>query len=470
MTRRVAIAILTTVWALLILGGVVAYWTVRGALLEDLDDSIMARVATLPELGRTAPRDLRPAEYARDRYIIEDERGQTVARVGRQDHSAEAPMVVSRSFATLADGRRVRSLSMKAKVAATGEKPGRMVTIVYSAPADAFDSALNRLLAALAIFGMLSGAAAAGVAVFVARKALSPLRSTVSTLGTIDENSLNRRIDSDSLPVELRPVVERLNQLLARLNEAFAVRRRFLADASHELRTPVAALMTTIEVALSRPRGEDRLRQTLHSCLTDATQLSQLVERLLEQVRSENFEGDGPVQTITLDSFLATCANQVAPLAQDRGVSLVTSCQSGVQMDTQPHRLRSIVVNLLGNAVEHNKRGGKVELISEVKKSDTGQDVMIQVRDDGPGIAAEHLPHLFEPFYRVSKSRNDAGHLGLGLFLVQTHVKALGGGCKLESCVGAGTTVRVELPLKAAAMTDAKSALPEVLNRTQGFS
>lgn len=466
MTRRVAIAILTTVWALLILGGVVAYWTVRGALLEDLDASIIARVVTLPELGRSAPRDLRPAEYARDRYIIEDERGQTVARVGRQEHSAEAPLVVSRSFATLADGRRVRSLSMKAKVAATSEKPERAVTIVYSAPADAFDSALNRLLAALAIFGALSGAAAAGVAVIVARKALSPLRTTVATLGTIDENSLNRHIDSASLPAELRPVVDRLNQMLERLNEAFSVRRRFLADASHELRTPVAALLTTIEVALSRPRGEDRLRQTLHSCLADATQLSQLVERLLQQVRSENFEGDGPVQTIALDAFLTTCSNQVAPLAQDRGVALVMSCQSGVQIDTQPHRLMSIVVNLLGNAVEHNKRGGKVELISEVKSGETGQGVMIQVRDDGPGIAGEHLPHLFEPFYRVSKSRNDSGHLGLGLFLVQTHVKALGGGCKLESCVGVGTTASVELPLKAGAAVDVQPALPEALSRT----
>jgi signal transduction histidine kinase len=445
MTRRVAIAILLTVWTLLIVGGAVAYWTTRAVLLDDLDASIVARAGTLPELTGAAGNDLRPAEYARDRYLIEDERGHTVARVGRQERSQETPAVLGRRFATLADGRRLRSLTLKAHLAGETDAPERIVTIVYSAPADAFDAALSRLAAALTTFGLLSGAAAAAVAVLVARRALAPLRSTAATLATIDESSLNQNIDTAALPVEIRPVVDRLNQMLAKLSGAFAVRRRFLADASHELRTPVAALVTSLEVALSRPRGEERLREVIHGCLADATQLRHLVERLLQQVRGENFEGDGPAESIDLDPFLATCASPLAPIAQHRGVRLGQSLASKAQLRSQPHRLRSVIVNLLGNAIEHNKPGGHVDLISEV----TPSCIAITIRDDGPGIAGEHLPHLFEPFYRASASRDDQHHLGLGLFLVHTHVQALGAAIKLDSSVGVGTTARIEIPLES---------------------
>lgn len=120
-------------------------------------------------------------------------------------------------------------------------------------------------------------------------------------------------------------------------------------------------------------------------------------------------------------------------------------------LTTQPGRVRSVVQNLVTNAVEHNKPEGTVVLRCEPN----GQSMHLEVRDTGPGIPQEHLPHLFEPFYRVDKSRShEAGHMGLGLALVRAHLQALGGAIQVESEVGRGTTFHLLLPMKPARPAD----------------
>src|SRR2546421_2253430 len=130
-------------------------------------------------------------------------------------------------------------------------------------------------------------------------------------MGAIDEQRLDRRIDIGSLPPELHPMANRLNEMLGRLEHAFALRNQFLADASHELRTPVAALTTALDVALNRPRDAEVYRRTLETCRGDALQLRRLVERLMEQVRSENFSHDEPAQDVDVAQLLRECADNV---------------------------------------------------------------------------------------------------------------------------------------------------------------
>jgi signal transduction histidine kinase len=119
-----------------------------------------------------------------------------------------------------------------------------------------------------------------------------------------------------------------------------------------------------------------------------------------------------------------------------------------LRLMTQPDRFRSILINLIGNAVEHNRSGGNVQI--DCSPTEDPQTLRIEVRDDGPGIAPEHLPHVFEPFYRADPSRGVAAgapsHLGLGLFLVQTHAQALGGSCQVQNVAVSGATFRVTLP------------------------
>jgi signal transduction histidine kinase len=317
---------------------------------------------------------------------------------------------------------------------------------------------LSRLSVTLTVCGLAAGAAAAAAAVWVARAALRPLHAASDVVGHIDERRLDRRIDADSLPPELRPVASRLNEMLARLEHAFAQRRQFLADASHELRTPVAALVTTMEVALRRRRGAEELTRTLETCLADARHLKRLVHVLMEHARGEA-SADPHAETaerVDAAELLGECADMAAALGVARDVRVERTLPGPMPFVTQPQRLRSVVTNLLSNAVEYNRPGGLVHLAAELGEDGT---LAVTVRDTGRGIAAEHVPFLFEPFYRGAEPHRGGGagaggtgrddetpHLGLGLFLVQSHLKALGGRCTVQSEPGVGTTMVVTLP------------------------
>jgi heavy metal sensor kinase len=461
MTRRIALAILLTVWAILIAGCVTAYFSMRAVLIEQLDESIVAKARALPELRPAGTGDNREPEPpaaavsphsdrarhsaipAPDRYVVKNAAGQTLSPPagGLSDSDIS---VVSASFSTLADGSRQRSLILSAQASGPGgvKTP---VTINYQQSAVELDRLLDRLGLSLAIFGLYAGLVTALVALKVSRAALKPLHATAETIGTIDPSHLDRRIDGAALPPELAPMAQRLNEMLERIERAYSQRQQFLADASHELRTPVAALVTTAEVSLRHPRSADAYRQTLATCLEDARYLRRLVERLMEQCRADTLSHDETPDEIDLTPLLSQCADHAAALGNDRNVSIIRTLPHAFRFTTQPQRLRSIVTNLLSNAVEYNRPGGEVELLAKPN----GRLLHLSIRDTGPGIPPEHVPHLFEPFYRADNARSgQAGHLGLGLSLVQSHLHALGGQIRVESTVGVGTTFHVELPIQ----------------------
>ena len=452
MTRRIAAAILLTVWAVLIAGGLAAYWVTRAVLVGDLDAALNDRAIALAE--RSAPQGGVPATppviAAQERYVIRNEHGQTIESAVGADTPRHLPPPERAGFARLANGQLLRTVTVR------HNGPNGPVTVIISGDATQVDRVLRRLALTLSICGLVAGAAAAAVAVGAARAALRPLHDASAVVGGIDERNLDRRIEADSLPPELRPVAERLNEMLGRLQGAFARRRQFLADASHELRTPVAALITTLEVALRRPRDAAELTAALETCLTDARYLKRLVNVLLEHARGEATAASptrgGPADA---GGLLEECADVVAPLAADRGLQFRRTLGPGLGIVAGPHQVRGVVTNLLSNAIEYNKAGGTVELAARRE----GEWLVVIVRDTGRGIPAEHLPHLFEPFYRVDGVRrpeaaSESPHLGLGLFLVDSHVKALGGRCTVESEPGAGTTFTVVLPVSGADEAD----------------
>jgi signal transduction histidine kinase len=444
MTRRIASAILRTVWATLIAGGIIAYLTTRSLLLADLDDSLVDRARALPALSGQVEANPRLEESAGDRYVIYNRLGQTVGRLPASQSGIPQPVVLKAGFANLGDGKRVRRLELKF----TPRDGGASVIVVYSGSAERFDQVLSRLAVALTAFGLFAGAAAAAVAVAASRSALRPLRETTEAITAIDERRLDQRIDADALPSELRPMAGRLNEMLERLQSAFAQRKQFLADASHELRTPVAALVTTLEVALRRPRGAAELAETMQICLSDARMLRQLVQTLLEHARCDSAALQDAPEPFDAAVLLNQCADVADGLAAACEVTVVRSMPPALAINSEPPRIRAIVMNLLGNGVEYNRPGGQVELRARMDDS----DLILSVRDTGVGIAPEHLANVFQPFYRSSKARNDGHesaerqHMGLGLFLVESHVKALGGECQIESKLGEGTTVTVRLP------------------------
>ena len=444
MGRRIAIAILLTVWATLIAGGLGAYFAVRAVMLADMDRQLVDVCRMLPEIEEIAGH----ATSREARYIVFDKLGNRLGSSVVEAFDRGKAEVTRAQFVTLdGGGRRYRSLTIKFTLPPDGEQR----TVQYSEPADRFDAALSRLAWGLVIAGVAAGGLAAAVAVLASRAALRPLRETAGVIGAIDEANLDRRIDAGKLPDELRPMAARLNEMLERLEAAFVRRKQFLADASHELRTPVASIVTTMEVALRRPREAAELTATIQACLTDAKLLRKMVQALLEHARGEaKPPSDEPFR---LRALLDECAALVAPLAAEKGLRLVPSyCESEVndaELTADRRRLASIVTNLLSNAVEYNRPGGTIEISTDWPGGDSDQ-VEVAVRDTGVGIAPEHEGQVFEPFFRAGRGGTDdvtaADHLGLGLFLVRSHVKALGGTIRIESALGVGTTFYVRLP------------------------
>jgi signal transduction histidine kinase len=430
MTRRIAITILLTVWAAIFVAGATVWVSTWFSLRHELDTRVV-------EIAKAAARDSSlatiqsKASSIDERVVLTDSRGQRFS--SRMGGALADPLVTSRRFTSDA-GEYYRQLEL--------EFPELGLRGMAELPADHFFYTMEALAGALILCGIVAGAAAAIVARRIAGIALRPLTHTAEVIGTIDESKLDRRIEGEALPIELRPMAGRLNELLERLGRAFEQRRRFLADASHELRTPVAALITIMEVALRRPRPAAELVETMQTCLSEARHMRQLVQALLRQVRADGSANEEETQTMDAGEMLKECADLAGSLAVEREVSVIRSVRGKIPVRAEPGRLRSVVLNLMSNAIEYNHPGGTVELSAQSDDHSTE----IVVKDDGPGISPEHLPNLFQPFYRATGSREADGHLGLGLFLVDSHVKAMGGECRVESKLGSGTVFRIRLP------------------------
>jgi signal transduction histidine kinase len=472
MTRRIALAILFSAWAVVLVALAVVYLTARHTLLAELDESIILRASTLPQLLGVSQQSGETGLPPGDRYVIRNELGQVIVRPDGQVTNRASPVVTNRKFLSLPDGRRLRSLTLNFGVRAADGQPEKLATIVYSAPADAMDNLLWRLTIVLCAVGLGGALLIGAVAMHVSRAALRPLRVTADVIGTIDEKKLDRRLEVASLPSELRPMAERLNEMLARLEREFTQRKQFLADAAHELRTPVAALLTQLEVTLRRPREPQVLANALRASLTEVQLMRRLVDALLEKVRSEHGLLTARVESVDVSGLLEQCSTMADSLGSSKDIKITRKFPTGLWADLHAVAFQSIVTNLLSNAVEYSRPGGSVQIDCSI----SGDQLKLTVRDDGPGIASQVLPHVFQPFYRADTSRgSDRGHLGLGLFLVQSHAQQMGGRCEVESTLGAGSTFRVCLPLTQSAPapdsernTEEKRVLREIASTPRG--
>jgi signal transduction histidine kinase len=439
-------AILLTCWLVLLIGGAGTYVAIRRAVLENLDASLVLRASSLPEVLGVNPSAAKGEQLMLppgDRYIVKDAVGHTLARPGLDATEPRRAEVRGARFATLADGTRVRSVTLAFPSATPG---GGEMTVVYSRSAEHFDQLLSRMWLVFAVAGPACGLLTALVAMGVSRRALRPLTAAAATITSIDERTLDRRLEPKSLPPELRPMAERLNQMLTRLEDGLRQRKQFMADAAHELRTPVSAMLTSMEVAMRRPtRDVASLTQTMNDCIGDARILRRLVTALLEQFKTDATASSTP-QEVDVSAVLDLCADSLESSARQNQVALRRMYAAGLRFHTQPERFRSIAANLMDNALEYNVPNGWVEVTCELGNN----GLTLTVSDSGKGISETRLPHVFEPFYHGEKDRPvESGHCGLGLFLVKSHVDALGGILEVRSTPGTGSTFTTRLPLVA---------------------
>lgn len=312
---------------------------------------------------------------------------------------------------------------------------GRSLTSVH----DTMNS-LKRVFALL----FLSGIGLSGLGAYLlAGQALRPLRDVRQAAEGIGGQNLTDRVPEPQTGDEVEALAGSLNAMLGRLEDSFEAQRRFTSDASHELRTPVTAISGHASYLLRRTNPSGQQKESLRIIQSESERLTNLIASLLQLARSDSGALVLTHEPILSGLFLGEVARELEPLASAQHTTLGASGQD-IAFEGDPDRLKQVIINLVGNAL---KAGAKTITLGSVA-AENGEDVLLSVKDDGPGIPPEHLERLFDRFYRVQDSRSrDQGGAGLGLSIAKGIVDAHGGRIWLESEVGRGTTAYVQLPI-----------------------
>jgi two-component system heavy metal sensor histidine kinase CusS len=297
------------------------------------------------------------------------------------------------------------------------------------------------LIAGVLVVGI---AASALIARTVTKRGLQPLTALADSLKQIGPNRLHERLSAKSWPRELQPVARAFDEVLDRLEESFTRLSQFSADLAHELRTPIGNLRGEAEVALTRTRTPDEYREVIESSVAECERLSGIIDNLLFLARAEAAEGH--IERARLDGRAAIekIAAYYEAISEDRNITI--TCAGSGEIDADPLLLSRVLSNLVDNALRFTPDGGKIAL--SVAVSDHSAEV--SVTDNGSGIAPEHVPRVFDRFYRADSSRSSTG-TGLGLALVKSIADLHGGTASVQSELGRGTTVTIVLPKRHAA-------------------
>jgi two-component system heavy metal sensor histidine kinase CusS len=282
----------------------------------------------------------------------------------------------------------------------------------------------------------------AGAGVTIARKGMQPLREITSLARQITAVQLADRIDASRWPRELKDLATAFDEMLNRLEDSFTQLSQFSADLAHELRSPINNLLGEAEVALFRSRSPDEYRQVIESSLEEYARLSRMIDSLLFLARAEC--KDTQVNRSVLDAHreIEAVREFHEAFAEEKGISVV--CDGYAHLNADSILFRRAVNNLLSNALEYTPPGGKVALC--VKQLD-GQGVEVTVSDTGFGIGQEHLPKIFDRFYRTNLARSQCPQgSGLGLALVKSIMDLHGGTVGIQSEPSMGTMVILRFP------------------------
>jgi heavy metal sensor kinase len=242
---------------------------------------------------------------------------------------------------------------------------------------------------------------------------------------------------------ELGHLASVFNETFGRLQASFEQLRRFTADASHEMRTPLTALRAVGEVGLQESRSGEDYREIIGSMLEEADRLNQLVETLLTLARADGGHVRLNRERVDLGDLAREVADHLGALAEDRQQAITVKSSGPVLAEVDRVVLRQAAINLLDNAIKYSPAGGTIRLVADARPG----EAILGVQDSGPGIAPEHVAHIFERFYRIDKGRSrDAGGVGLGLSIARWAVEVHGGHIEVESPATGGSVFRIVLP------------------------
>ncbi len=277
---------------------------------------------------------------------------------------------------------------------------------------------------------------------WITSRAIRPIDDISATASKIASGDLSQRIKVANTDNELDRLAGVLNATFARLEAAFAQQRQFTSDAAHELRTPVAVILTQVQSTLNKDRSGSEYRETLEACQRAAQRMRRLTESLLALARLEAGPDAMKCMRFDLADTARDCVELIRPLAGERGVKIISEL-AAAECEGDAGQLAQVITNLLTNAIQYNRENGKVQ----VSVKSEGRMNLLTVTDTGVGIVAGDLPHLFERFFRADKSRTvSTGHSGLGLAISKAIVEAHGGTIEVATQWNQGSTFTVRLP------------------------
>jgi heavy metal sensor kinase len=427
---------LTLWYSLILLAGLTLFgagiWlVVSHSLMASLDDALAGQaqgVMTVLQSDAGRPEQIREelTEYARatpggNLMEVRDPQG-------RQILSNKA-----------VDLHRFRSLSTSTLV------DGGTYTILVATPLDGTEATLRRVrqLFLWTAPAVLLMAALGGY--WISRRALAPVDAITLAARSIGIQNLSQRLEVPATGDELQRLSETWNDMLARLESAVKRLSQFTADASHELRTPIALIRTTAELTLRRERSPETYREALNQVVAESVRTSRLVEDLLLLARADAGLPALSLERVELTPLVRDVCEQGQVLAEARQLQISAEVpEQAVFVEANDPALRRLLLLLLDNAGKYTPAGGRITVSLGCDSAGT----TVAVRDTGIGIPDTALPHVFERFYRADESRNrDAGGAGLGLAIAKWIAERHHANLEAESVVGQGSTFRIRFPL-----------------------
>lgn len=337
---------------------------------------------------------------------------------------------------------------------------GQTYLVECGIPLGPIQAMQDELVVALMIgLPLVVAVAVAGGYVLVG-KALAPVDKISRSAEQITLHNLRERLPIAQTGDELERLSSSLNHMITRLDEAFQHNRRFMADASHELRTPLTIVRGELEAVLPQTSHLPEIQEKIGTILEEVVRITKIVESLFAISRLDAGEAQAEWVKFDLAQLAATTADQMLLLAEDKGISVTSNAAQPVLVDGDRARIKQVVVNLLDNAIKYTPAGGTVCL----NVTANGKTATLEVADNGAGIPASALPHVFERFFRVDPARSrEVGGAGIGLSIVKSICTAHGGQVAVQSEAGKGSRFRVELPL-ARSGGEKEAALPDKTN------
>ena len=410
--------------------------TVMGAV-EDADDAKLGVMLDSTDLN--FPRS--------DVYAVREEGGQELGRSANWTPNTRDWEGPSGLFSLSIQGHSYRALRLRGirvvdPMAANVRHP---LLVLYASPTHEIWEAV---FGAVQVFALANGLLLLVTALLVpplVRRSMNPLHLLAVDAGEVTA-SCWRFAPAESVReiVELRPLVTAMEEVLQRLEHSFTQQRQFVGDAAHELKTAVAVVKSSIQLLELRARTPAEYEAGLQRSYADCLRMEDLAQKMLLMARVEE-TGSGPTPACAdIGSTVTSVISELAPLASLRNVNLAASATSGPTVPVEAELLRSLIVNLLTNAIQHSPAGSTVCAHIERKRT----QIDLSIEDTGEGIPPESLPFVFDRFYRSDASRSrKSGGSGLGLAICKAIVERVQGTIVITSELGSGTKVAVTLPI-----------------------